>query len=246
MYRGGQKYGDACGRRDEAVLGQSEAELSGRYLRIPCILTSNVRLDALDGASRDRPLNNADPLSPLETTTLRDYVNRFVRGLYDKSVMQEAIGQCVLISDSLRSAFEIVQRAGSIQGVKTDIARQDARDAKITLMEAYIQRQSGCLASEELSRAYISCRPDLSMFGEAHRRLVPVDTLMAQLQPSMSHLGIRGSWTDSVTEHHCSHSLFVWDRKEPCRSAGVFGRSIWRRKVKMGDASFCVKEAVFR
>ncbi|KAG6227762.1 hypothetical protein E4U34_005213 [Claviceps purpurea] len=65
-------------------------------------------------------LNNADPLSPLETTTLRDYVNRFVRGLYDKSVMQEAIGQSVLISDSLRSAFEIVQRAGSIQGVKTD------------------------------------------------------------------------------------------------------------------------------
>ncbi|KAG6277824.1 hypothetical protein E4U48_000869 [Claviceps purpurea] len=122
-------------------------------------------------------LNNADPLSPLETTTLRDYVNRFVRGLYDKSVMQEAIGQSVLISDSLRSAFEIVQRAGSIQVVKTDIARQDARDAKITLMEAYIQRQSGCLASEELSRAYISCRLDLSMFGEAHRRLVPVDTL---------------------------------------------------------------------
>ncbi|KAG6274621.1 hypothetical protein E4U49_000022 [Claviceps purpurea] len=77
----------------------------GRYLRIPCILASNVSLDALDGASRDRPLNNADPLSPLETTTLRDYVNRFVRGLYDKSVMQEAIGQRVLISDSLRSAL---------------------------------------------------------------------------------------------------------------------------------------------
>ncbi|KAG6184691.1 hypothetical protein E4U36_001764 [Claviceps purpurea] len=119
----------------------------------------SVRLDALDGASRDRPLNNADPLSPLETTTLRDYVNRFVRGLYDKSVMQEAIGQSVLISDTLRSAFEIFQRAGSIQGVKTDIARQNARDAKITLMEAYIQRQSGCLASEELSRAYIPKLP---------------------------------------------------------------------------------------
>ncbi|KAG6191895.1 hypothetical protein E4U10_004358, partial [Claviceps purpurea] len=155
---------------------------------------------------RDRPLNNADPLSPLETTTLRDYVNRFVRGLYDKSVMQEAIGQSVLISDSLRSAFEIVQRAGSIQGVKTDIARQDARDAKITLMEAYIQRQSGCPASEELSRAYKLPTGLIDVWGGSQASLVPVDTLMAQLQPSMSHLGIRGSWTDSVTEHQCSHS----------------------------------------
>ncbi|KAG6167798.1 hypothetical protein E4U23_008154 [Claviceps purpurea] len=155
---------------------------------------------------RDRPLNNADPLSPLETTTLRDYVNRFVRGLYDKSVMQEAIGQSVLISDSLRSAFEIVQRAGSIQGVKTDIARQDARDAKITLMEAYIQRQSGCPASEELSRAYKLPAGLIDVWGGSQASLVPVDTLMAQLQPSMSHLGIRGSWTDSVTEHQCSHS----------------------------------------
>ncbi|KAG6192336.1 hypothetical protein E4U27_003318 [Claviceps purpurea] len=111
----------------EAAALPLNVSLHQRYLRIPCILTSNVRLDVLDGASRDRPLNNADPLSPLETTTLRDYVNRFVRGLYDKSVMQEAIGQSVLISDSLRLAFEIVQRAGSIQGVKTDIARQESR-----------------------------------------------------------------------------------------------------------------------
>ncbi|KAG6199837.1 hypothetical protein E4U10_003933 [Claviceps purpurea] len=69
------------------------------------------------------------------------------------------------------SQVGIVERpvaAGSIQGVKTDIARQDARDAKITLMEAYIQRQSGCLASEELSRAYSP-------------------PIMAQLQPSEDH-----------------------------------------------------------
>ncbi|KAG6165439.1 hypothetical protein E4U51_004356, partial [Claviceps purpurea] len=144
---------------------------------------------------RDRPLNNADPLSPLETTTLRDYVNRFVRGPYDKSVMQEAIGQ----SRPVRSFSG--RRAGTIQGVKTDIARQDARDAKITLMEAYIQRQSGCPASEELSRAYKLPAGLIDVWGGSQASLVPVDTLMAQLQPSMSHLGIRGSWTDSVTEH---------------------------------------------
>ncbi|KAG6142538.1 hypothetical protein E4U28_002681, partial [Claviceps purpurea] len=76
----------------------------------------------------------------------------------------------------LRSAFEIVQRAGSIQGVKTDIARQDARDAKITLMEAYIQRQSGCLASEELSRAY---------------KLQPSEESIIAVIPSLSYVASR-------------------------------------------------------
>ncbi|KAG6243934.1 hypothetical protein E4U25_006641 [Claviceps purpurea] len=90
------------------------------------------------------------------------------------------------------SQVGIVERpvaAGSIQGVKTDIARQDARDAKITLMEAYIQRQSGCLASEELSRAYIPKLPAglIDVWGGSQASLVPVDTLMAQLQPSEDH-----------------------------------------------------------
>ncbi|KAG5967533.1 hypothetical protein E4U57_000691 [Claviceps arundinis] len=40
---------------------------------------------------RDKPLSNAEPLTSLEINTLRDYINRFVRGLYDKSIMQEAI-----------------------------------------------------------------------------------------------------------------------------------------------------------
>ncbi|KAG6200336.1 hypothetical protein E4U35_006239 [Claviceps purpurea] len=75
----------------------------------------------------------------------RDYVNRFVRGLYDKSIMQEAISQSVLIADSLRSAIEIVQRASAIQGVKTDIARRVARDAKITLMDNTLWLIASCM-----------------------------------------------------------------------------------------------------
>ncbi|KAG6279552.1 hypothetical protein E4U47_003169 [Claviceps purpurea] len=88
------------------------------------------------------------------------------------------------------SQVGIVERpvaAGSIQGVKTDIARQDARDAKITLMEAYIQRQSGCLASEELSRAYKLPAGLIDVNGGSQASLVPVDTLMSQLQPSENH-----------------------------------------------------------
>ncbi|KAG6022061.1 hypothetical protein E4U40_004909 [Claviceps sp. LM458 group G5] len=68
--------------------------------------------------------------------------------------MQEAISQNDLVDDSLRAAMGIFKQASTIQYVNTHLARTAARDAKITLIEAYIQRQSGFPASEELSRAY--------------------------------------------------------------------------------------------
>ncbi|KAG6223011.1 hypothetical protein E4U22_000884 [Claviceps purpurea] len=37
---------------------------------------------------RDKPLSTTDSLSPLESHTFRDFVNRFVRGLYDKASCQ--------------------------------------------------------------------------------------------------------------------------------------------------------------
>ncbi|KAG6025401.1 hypothetical protein E4U19_003209 [Claviceps sp. Clav32 group G5] len=129
---------------------------------------------------RDKPLSNAEPLSSLETNTLRDYIK--------------------LSTASSESAIEIVQRSSAIQCVKTDIARRDARDAKITLMEAYIQRQSGFPASEELSRAYKLPAGLIDVWGGSQASLITVDTLMTQLQPSMSHLGIRPTWTGAVSD----------------------------------------------
>ncbi|KAG5954253.1 hypothetical protein E4U57_004680 [Claviceps arundinis] len=84
----------------------------------------------------------------------------FDAGLFevvDKSLMQEAISQNVLAADSLKSAYERIRQAGSIQLAKTELARAVARDTKISLMEEYIRQSrlsSGCSANEELSRAY--------------------------------------------------------------------------------------------
>ncbi|KAG6055592.1 hypothetical protein E4U17_002870 [Claviceps sp. LM77 group G4] len=67
--------------------------------------------------------------------------------------MQEAISQNDLVADSPRAAMETFKQASTVQCVNAHLARTAARDAKITLIEAYIQRQSGFPASEELSRA---------------------------------------------------------------------------------------------
>ncbi|KAG6186248.1 hypothetical protein E4U36_000790 [Claviceps purpurea] len=58
-----------------------------------------------------------------------------------------------------------------------------AMDAKITLMKAYIQRQSGFPASEELSRAYKIPAGLVDVWGGSQAGSVPVDTL----RPSFSH-----------------------------------------------------------
>ncbi|KAG5946718.1 hypothetical protein E4U60_003893 [Claviceps pazoutovae] len=42
---------------------------------------------------RDKPLSTTDSLSPLESHTLRDFVNRFVRGLYDKASCKKRLAK---------------------------------------------------------------------------------------------------------------------------------------------------------
>ncbi|KAG6025582.1 hypothetical protein E4U19_003087 [Claviceps sp. Clav32 group G5] len=104
--------------------------------------------------------------------------------------MQEAISQNDLVDDSLRAAMGIFKQASTIQYVNTHLARTAARDAKITLIEAYIQRQSGFPASEELSRAYKLPAGLFDVWGRLTGWLGASGHSEAQLQPLMSHLGI--------------------------------------------------------
>ncbi|KAG6025534.1 hypothetical protein E4U19_003106, partial [Claviceps sp. Clav32 group G5] len=72
-------------------------------------------------------------LSTSEKYILNDFIQRFIQGLADKSLMQEAINQNVLAADTLKSAFERIRQAGCIQHAKTELARAVARDTKISL-----------------------------------------------------------------------------------------------------------------
>ncbi|KAG6193393.1 hypothetical protein E4U50_000980 [Claviceps purpurea] len=93
---------------------------------------------------RDKPLTpEVTPLTQLEAHTLECFIHRFVRGLRDKSLMQEAIRRDVLSADSLRSAAELVKRALVSQESKAEFARYAAQDAKYGLMEEYIRPLDG-------------------------------------------------------------------------------------------------------
>ncbi|KAG5950276.1 hypothetical protein E4U58_001717, partial [Claviceps cyperi] len=146
---------------------------------------------------KDTPSGDDTPLSVSEKYILNDFVRRFVQGLADKSLVQEAITQNVLAADSLKSAYERIRQASSIQLAKTELARAVAQETKISLMEEYIRQSSGCSANEELSRAYRLPHGLIDVWGGTGSHSLHVDALMAQLQPSMSHLGIQARWSDS-------------------------------------------------
>lgn len=60
--------------------------------------------------SRDTGLGGP-PLSPVETYILQDFVQKFIKGLWDKELMREAINQSALSADSLHGTRDIIKRA---------------------------------------------------------------------------------------------------------------------------------------
>ncbi|KAG6154230.1 hypothetical protein E4U37_002288 [Claviceps purpurea] len=75
---------------------------------------------------RDKPVTASIPLSVLESHTLQDFVCRCINGLFDMTLMQEAISQNALAADSLRQANECVKQAALVLEVKAGHARLDA------------------------------------------------------------------------------------------------------------------------
>ncbi|KAG6282251.1 hypothetical protein E4U09_000729, partial [Claviceps aff. purpurea] len=172
-----------------AEIAQNDGESLDSYL---CRVLALLRR----AGGRDKPLGaNQEPLTQLEAFNLDEFIQRFVRGLHNKELIQEAIYRDVLAADSLRSAAEVIKRAARILESRKEEALSRARSARIPLMEQYIRNRSGVSANEELSRAY-GLHPDLTdTWGGSMDNSVPLDSLMARLQPSMAHLGIPGAWS---------------------------------------------------
>ncbi|KAG6168263.1 hypothetical protein E4U27_007869 [Claviceps purpurea] len=172
-----------------AEITQNDGESLDSYL---CRVLTVLRR----AGGRDKPLGTShEPLTQLEAFTLDGFIQRFVRGLRNKELMQEAIYRDVLAAESLRSAADVIKRAAKIIESRNEEALSQARSARVPLMEQYIRSQSGVSANEELSRAY-RLHPDLiDTWGGSVDSSVPLDSLMARLQPSMAHLGIPGAWS---------------------------------------------------
>ncbi|KAG6140327.1 hypothetical protein E4U38_007544 [Claviceps purpurea] len=169
--------------RDNATnpeLRQSESEVLEAYY-------SRCQSLVLRSGGRDKPLDPSDTLTQAEGYILRDFIFKFVNGLYDKNLMQEAIGQSALAVDSLRQAMEVVTQAASILGAKATSAKLSAKNTRTALMEELIASHLGCSADEALSRAYQLPPGFMETFGgNSQPAPVSVNSLLTQLQPSIA------------------------------------------------------------
>ncbi|KAG6112152.1 hypothetical protein E4U13_004395 [Claviceps humidiphila] len=137
---------------------------------------------------RDKPISaDQPPLTTLEVSSIRDWVYLFVRGLQNKSLAHEAIDHGVLLSDSFRSAFQIVKESGSRLDVKANMARHMAQQTRNGLIDGWFRQQFGHSANEELSRAYGLPSSLFDAYGGSCDPAVPA-------QPFMSAQGISGGW----------------------------------------------------
>ncbi|KAG6124471.1 hypothetical protein E4U38_008491 [Claviceps purpurea] len=144
---------------------------------------------------RDKPVTPGQPqLTPLEVSSISEWIHRFVLGLQDKALMSEAINDGALSSDSFRSALQRVKTSSGLLEVKAKMARAVAERTRVNFMEGYIRQTSGQSANEELSRAYGLPKAMIDAWGGPRDQAMSVDTLMTQLQPSMAALGISGGW----------------------------------------------------
>ncbi|KAG6125807.1 hypothetical protein E4U28_000808 [Claviceps purpurea] len=161
-------------------LRQGESEVLEAYY-------SRCQSLVLRSGGRDKPLDPSDTLTQAEGYILRDFIFKFVNGLYDKNLMQEAIGQSALAVDSLRQAMEVVTQAASILEAKATSAKLSAKNTRTALMEELIASHLGCSADEALSRAYQLPPGFMETFGgNSQPAPVSVNSLLTQLQPSIA------------------------------------------------------------
>ncbi|KAG6087670.1 hypothetical protein E4U31_000409, partial [Claviceps sp. LM219 group G6] len=149
---------------------------------------------------RDKPVTASNPLSVLENHTLQDFVCRFINGLFDKTLMQEAISRNALAADSLQQANECVKQAAIVLEAKARYAELDAQNAKVSMMEELIRVQSGCSADEALARCYNLSPRFMEAIGSQKLPSTPVDSFYTQLQPSIAQFGTNENWRNPMPQ----------------------------------------------
>ncbi|KAG6131820.1 hypothetical protein E4U38_003691 [Claviceps purpurea] len=88
---------------------------------------------------RDKPVSPDQPqLTLFEVTGVNKLIHRFVLGLRDKSLAHDAIDHGVLMSDSFRSALQIVKESsGRLDVIKANVARAMAQQARLSMIDGW-------------------------------------------------------------------------------------------------------------
>ncbi|CCE32186.1 uncharacterized protein CPUR_06046 [Claviceps purpurea 20.1] len=71
---------------------------------------------------QQKSTTSLESLSPPERFMLHHFISKFIHGLHDKTLMQEAVGQRALAASSLQKAHDIVHEAATILEAKASLA----------------------------------------------------------------------------------------------------------------------------
>ncbi|KAG6063981.1 hypothetical protein E4U16_000765 [Claviceps sp. LM84 group G4] len=132
---------------------------------------------------QEKSTTSLKSLSPPERFMLHHFISKFIRGLHDKTLMQEAVGQRALAASSLQEAHDIVHEAATILESKASLAYLSARDDRMSQLEELIRVQNGCSADEMISRTL--------SFSPAHSS-VAMGSFYAQVQPPIAEFVMDG------------------------------------------------------
>ncbi|KAG5950635.1 hypothetical protein E4U58_001528 [Claviceps cyperi] len=124
---------------------------------------------------QEKSTTSLESLSPSELFMLHQFISKFIRGLHDKTLMQEAVGQRALAASSLREAHDIVHEAATVLESKASLAYLSSRDTRVSQLEELVRVQNGCSADEMISRTFSSAYSS-----------VAVDSFYAQVQPPVT------------------------------------------------------------
>ncbi|KAG6119523.1 hypothetical protein E4U12_001154 [Claviceps purpurea] len=130
---------------------------------------------------QEKSTTSLKSLSPPERFMLHHFISKFIHGLHDKTLMQEAVGQRALAASSLQKAHDIVHEAATILEAKASLACLSARDDRMSQLEELIRVQNGCSADEMISRTFSPAYPSVAM-----------DSFYAQVQPPIAEFVMDG------------------------------------------------------
>ncbi|KAG6175486.1 hypothetical protein E4U36_000469 [Claviceps purpurea] len=130
---------------------------------------------------QQKSTTSLESLSPPELFMLHQFISKFIHGLHDKTLMQEAVGQRALAASSLQKAHDIVHEAATILEAKASLACLSARDDRMSQLEELIRVQNGCSAEEMISRTFSPAYPPVAM-----------DSFYAQVQPPVAEFVMDG------------------------------------------------------
>ncbi|KAG6194275.1 hypothetical protein E4U50_000711 [Claviceps purpurea] len=138
---------------------------------------------------QQKSTTSLESLSPPERFMLHHFISKFIHGLHDKTLMQEAVGQRALAASSLQKAHDIVHEAATILEAKASLACLSARDDRMSQLEELIRVQNGCSADEMISRTFSPAYPSVVM-----------DSFYAQVQPPIAEFVMDGVERDPIPQ----------------------------------------------